>query len=147
MSKHIKEQLEIMNQQVKELAAIYHSAASDSGISDNEFWIWYALLVVGGEYSQQDICDLWSMPKQTVNSVVTNWSKKGFVNLEAVPGTRNRKIIRLTEEGKAYGENVVLRIYGAEQHSLEKLTEEERQMCITLMGKYINILKSEISEE
>lgn len=147
MNQHIKEQIEKMNQQVKELAYLYHNAASKSGISDNEFWVWYALLVLEGEYSQQDICDIWSLPKQTINSIVANLSKKGFLVLENVPGTRNRKIIRLTEDGKKYGNDVVMQVYQAEQRSLERMTEEERQIYISLMDKYITILKDEICEK
>lgn len=147
MNEHIKNQLEIMTQQIKELTAVYHSAASKFGISNNEFWIWYALIMLDGECSQQDICDMWSLPKQTVNSVVTGLVKKGYLILEAVPGTRNRKIIRLSEAGKSYVENTVTHIYHAEQRTLGKLSEEERLACISTLGKYINILKGEINEE
>lgn len=147
MNEYIKKQLETLNQQVKELAAIYHDAASKSGISDNEFWVWYALLILGGEYSQQDICDTWSLPKQTINSIISNLSKKGYIFLEAAPGTRNRKIIRLSEDGKKYGENIVMGIYQAEQQSLEKMSEQERQTCIALLGNYINLLKNELNKE
>lgn len=146
MNDHIKEQIEVLNQQVKELTGIYHEAAVKFGISDNEFWVWYSLLILEGEYSQQDICDLWTLPKQTVNSVVSNLIKKGFVLLETVPGTRNRKIIRLTEAGRNFGETVVLHIYDAEHRTIEKLSDEERQTCIALLGKYINLLREEIHE-
>lgn len=147
MSEPIKSQLEKMNQQVKELAAVYHDAAGKSGISDNEFWVWYALLVLGGEYSQQDICSIWSLPKQTIHSIITNLSKKDLIVLESVPSARNRKIIRLTEAGRAYGEGVVMSVYRAERCAFEKMSDEERQMCIALMKKYITILKGEINEE
>ncbi|BFK27142.1 MAG: hypothetical protein E6124_05105 [Blautia producta] len=43
MNQEIKRTLEIMNQRVKEMTAIYHHAVSQYGISDNEFWVWYAL--------------------------------------------------------------------------------------------------------
>lgn len=147
MKERIKEQLEMMNQQVKELAAIYHGAAGKYGISDNEFWVWYALLVLEGEYSQQDICDMWFLPKQTVNSIVANLARKGFVFLEAISGTRNRKVIRLSEEGIEYGKKAVMPIYQAEQRSFAGMSEQERQNCIALLGKYINFLKEEINED
>lgn len=147
MNEHIKEQLEKMNQQVKELAAIYHGIASKAKIADNEFWVWYTLVILEGEYSQQDICDMWSLPKQTVNTIVTNLSKKGFLVLEAIPGTRNRKVIRLTEEGKEYGKSIVEKIYRAEQNSFERMSEEEREMCIALTEKYITFLKDEVYTE
>lgn len=107
-------------------------------------WVWYALLVLGGEYSQQDICDLWSLPKQTVNSIVSNLAKKEFVSLEAVPGTRNRKIIQLTDAGKSYGASIVMPVYQAEIHVLEQLPDQELQTYITMLGKYISLLKNEI---
>lgn len=147
MNEQIKKQQGILNQQEKELTAIYHSAAIKYGISDSELWVWYALLVWGGEYSQQDICDIWSLPKQTVNSVITNLTKKGYVFLEPVPGTRNRKIIRLTEAGKAFGENSVLHIYEAETRAIGKMPEQELKTFIALMGKYITLLREEINKE
>lgn len=146
MSDHIIEQFRKITQQIKELAAVYHSAASKAGISDNELWVWYTLLVEEGEYSQQDISDMWSLPKQTVNSVISNLAKKGFLLLEAVPGTRNRKIIRITEEGRAYGERIVMPIYQAEQRSLERMPEDDRKMCISLLNEYIRFLSDEFLE-
>ncbi|HCD42182.1 MAG TPA: MarR family transcriptional regulator [Lachnoclostridium sp.] len=147
MDDQIKKQQGILNQHEKELTAIYRSAAIKSGISDSELWVWYALLVLGGEYSQQNICDIWSLPKQTVNSVIANLTKKGYVFLETVPGTRNRKIIRLTEAGKEFGENKVLHIYEAEQRAIEKMPEQELKTFIALMGKYITLLREEINKE
>ncbi|WP_312445474.1 MarR family winged helix-turn-helix transcriptional regulator [Lacrimispora sp.] len=147
MDDQIKKQQGILNQHEKELTAIYRSAAIKSGISDSELWVWYALLVLGGEYSQQNICDIWSLPKQTVNSVIANLTKKGYVFLETVPGTRNRKIIRLTEAGKEFGENRVLHIYEAEQRAIEKMPEQELKTFIALMGKYITLLREEINKE
>lgn len=144
MKEQAKEQLEILNQQVKELAGIYHQAASGLGISDNEFWVWYTLFVMGEEYSQQDICEMWSLPKQTVNSVVINMVKKEFVRLEVVPGTRNRKLLRLTDKGKSYGATVVQPIFEAEYRTIARLSEQERQICISLLGKYISYLREEL---
>ena len=39
MNHTTKEQLEMINQQMKELAGIYRTAVSNLGISENEFWI------------------------------------------------------------------------------------------------------------
>lgn len=146
MYETVPTQYEMLNQQVKELSSIYHSIASRSGVSDNELWVWYALLVLNGEYSQQDICDMWSLPKQTVNSIVAGLAKKELILLEPVPGTRNRKILRLTEEGRQYGESIILPIYQAERNALGKMSEQEREACISLFAKYISLLKEEFHE-
>lgn len=133
-----------MNQQFKELSAIYHRAASQHGISDNEFWVLYALMVLEEDQSQQSISELWSLPKQTVNSVVSGMIKKGHVYLETIPGTRNKKVIRLTESGKEFGEHVILRICDAEKHAINKMTLQEQQLCTDLLAKYITFLDEEI---
>ena len=146
MKEKTKQHLEVLNQQIKELAGIYHQAATGLGISDNEFWVWYTLLVMGEEYSQQDICETWSLPKQTVNSIVANMVKKEFIKLEVIPGTRNRKLLRLTDIGKSYGEAIVRPIFEAEYRTIVRLSEQERQVCISLMGKYIRYLKEELHE-
>lgn len=142
----LKRQLETFNQNIKEITSIYHKASIKLGISDGEFWVLYSLLVLGGEYSQQNICDMWSLPKQTVNSVISNLKKKGYVFLETVPKTRNLKIIRLTQAGKTFGENTVMRIFEAEQRTFSKMLENERQIFISLIGKYITFLGEEIKE-
>lgn len=146
MKEQTKQQLENLNQQIKELSGIYHQAAVRLGISDNEFWVWYTLFVMGEKYSQQDICEIWSLPKQTVNSIVMNMVKKELIKLEVVPGTRNRKLLILTDNGKSYGEAVVRPIFEAEYRTIARLTEEERQLCISLLGKYIRYLREELYE-
>ena len=139
-----KEQLEMINQQVKELVGVYRGIISRSGISENELWIWYTLIIMEGEYSQQDICSSWSLSKQTVNTIVTHMVQKGFAFLEVVPGTRNRKIIRLTEAGEKYGESIVRPVSEAESRAFSRLPEADRIACTVAFGKYINILKEEI---
>lgn len=146
MNYEAQEQLEVINQQIKELVGIYRDAVSRSGISENEFWIWYTLIVMDGEYSQQDICSMWSLPKQTINTITMRMVQKGLVTLEVVPGTRNRKNICLTGAGRAYGENIVLPISQAEQRTFDRLPAEDRAACTAALGRYISILREEINE-
>lgn len=144
MQQENKKLFEIFNQQFKELTAIYHRAASQNDISDNEFWVWYALFALDGEQSQQSICEMWSLPKQTVNSVVSGMIKKGLVYLETIPGTRNKKVIRLTEAGQKFGEKVILNVYEAEQRAIGQISPQQLQLCTELLAKYISLLDEEI---
>ncbi len=139
-----KDYLKLINQQIKEIAGVYRSVVSRSGISENEFWIWYTLIILEGEYAQQDICSSWSLSKQTVNTIVANMVKKGLAALEVVPGTRNRKIIHLTEAGRKYGENIVRPVSEAESRAFERLPESDRMACTAAFARYVNILKEEI---
>lgn len=144
MNKQTKEFLETLNQQLKELSGLYRNAVSSSGMSENEFWIWYTLIIMDGEYSQQDISGMWSLSKQTVNTIISNMARKGFVTLEVIPGTRNRKVIHLTEEGRKYGESIVLPISEAEEKAIERLPVKEQVACAAILNKYIRFFKEEL---
>ena len=147
MDRVIKQQLETLNQQIKELTGLYHQAAAGAGISDGEFWVWYTLLAMEEEPSQQDICDMWSLPKQTVHSAVAGLVKKNLVYLEMVPGTHNRKTIHMTGEGRRYGEAVIRPILELEQRTMARMSEQERQTCISLLGRYTGFLREEFHEK
>ena len=133
-----------LNQKIKGLAGLYHGALSRSAVSDNEFWVWYTLVTMDGEYSQQDICALWSLPKQTVNTIIRRMVRQGLAVLEVVPGTRNRKIIRLTEAGRKHGEMVVTPVSEAEQRAFRRMPEEDQLRFVDVMGKYLDMLKEEL---
>lgn len=147
MKNKTKGQLEAINQNLKEVTGIYRDAVSDSGISENEFWIWYTLIAMEGEYTQQDICCAWSLSKQTVNTIIKNMVQKEYAVLEAVPGTRNHKIIRLTENGRKYGEKIILPVADAEQRAIDRIPIEEQLACAKVLTKFIKLLKEELAAD
>ena len=146
MDQNYIEQRGSINQQIKELVGVYRGAIKHLAISESEFWIWYTLVAMPGEHTQQDICAMWSLPKQTVNTVITGMRLKKLAYLEIIPGTRNHKIVRLTEEGKRRGEEIVAPVTCAEQKAFSKMPREELSLLEQLFGKYIETLRGEIHE-
>lgn len=144
MNKAAQLQLDRINQQLKEIAGLYKNCSGNFGVSENELWIWYTLIAMSDEYSQQDICSAWSLSKQTVNSIVSNMVKKGYVYLKMVPGSKNRKIICLTEEGREFGEKLVRPLVVAEQNAFARIPLEEQEAIISGVDKYIRYLKEEM---
>lgn len=136
-----------INQRLKELDALYHAAALRSGIRDGEINIWSMLLCSNKEYSQQELAEMFYLSKQTANSIVGNLVKKGYVVLEHVPGTRNRKVIRLTEAGRTFGEKHVLWIFEAEQRALEGSEIKEVQAYISMIERYTSRLREELEAQ
>ena len=136
-----KEHVGLVNRQVKELAGIYRDAVKHLDISDSEFWVWYTLVSTDEAYTQQDICSMWSLPKQTVNSIITHLRLKKFAYLEAVPGTRNHKIIRLTDLGQAFGEKLIDPIMRAEETAFSGLSAQELKTVTEFFGKYMSALR------
>ena len=147
MDSEIKKQINTINQKINELNALYRTAATKSGIPDGEISIWSALLCSEEEYSQQDLAEMLFLPKQTVNSIISNLTKKGFVFLEHVPGTRNRKVVRLTKKGQEYGQSRVMWIFRAEETAMEETDAQEVQAYISMLEKYISRLKDEIDKK
>lgn len=146
MNDRLGESINTINQRIKELNSLYRAAACKSEIPDGEVCIWSVLLHAKEEYSQQDLSDILSLPKQTVNSLISNFVKKGFATLEHIPGTRNQKAIRLTDAGIQYGEKNVKWIFEAEQRAMEESDPQEIQAMISLMEKYILRFKAEIDK-
>lgn len=146
MNDELKKQIDVINQRLKELDSLYHIAAVKSGISDGEISVWSMLLTTDEEYSQQDLCELLFLSKQTINSIISGLIKKGYIFLEHVSGTRNRKVIRLSDEGRSYGEKNIMWIFEAEQHAMEDTDPHEISALISMLEKYINNLKKEFTE-
>ena len=147
MDKKTRDQIDLINQKTKELNALYRLAAYKSNISDGEVNIWSVLLNCDEEYSQQDLAELLSLPKQTVNSLITRMIQKEFVVLEHDPGTRNRKVIRLTEAGRHFGEQHVKWIFDAEQRAMEDTDPQEIMAYISMLEKYISRFRKEIESK
>ena len=58
---------------------VYHEIALSMHLTDSAFLILYCLLELGDGCSQKDICKLYSISKQTVNSSVKSLEDKGIL--------------------------------------------------------------------
>ena len=107
---------EIMNQideQRKEQNAVYHNVAVKYGMSDTVMMILYFASDEEPVLTQQEICNACFLPKQTVNTAIAGLAQKGLVELELIPGTRNKKRILLTDAGRELEKNTTDRLRGA----------------------------------
>lgn len=65
---------------------VYHEIALSMNLTDSAFLILYCLLELGDGCSQKDICKLYSISKQTVNSSVKSLEDKGVLIRKAGVG-------------------------------------------------------------
>lgn len=144
MDRNCKAYIEQINKQIKELVGVYRDAVKYLEISESEFWVWYTLVAMEGDFTQQDICALWSLPKQTVNTIIAHMRLRRLATLEAIPRTRNRKIIRLTAEGRKYGEKLVEPVSRAEERAFSRVQPEELKLVTDAFGKYISMIREEM---
>lgn len=120
--------------------AVYEDFAKESGVtSPTLLWILYALND-GKEHTQREICVDWELPKSTVNTVMTELKKNGFVELIPIKGKRREMTILLTESGKAYAGSLLAGIYEKEAKVFKQLDADDLQI-INRLEKIVALLR------
>lgn len=143
MDNKIQEQLRLLNRLYKWSDKMHSKIASHYGMNDTAFWVLYAISHSEKPLTQNDICNDWFYPVQTVNSAVSNLLKKGLVELEVIPGTRNRKKILLTKEGEKITGEVISKVDEIERNAFLMFSKEEREQYLFLFQKHLEYLTRE----
>lgn len=143
MNDQLQQQLQVLNRLYKESGHIYSGLASRLGMTDTTFWVLYAIAHSAEPMSQNDLCSDFFFPVQTINSAINNLRKNGLLELQVIPGTRNRKAILLTEKGKAFVANTINKADEVEKNAFLCFNEEERELYLSLFKRHIEYLKNE----
>lgn len=128
------------------LSTIYEDYARKSGISYNFLYILNAISQ-NDNCTQKLICEKTLLPKQTVNNVITSFFKSGYIELRELSENRRVKTIHLTEKGKQYADPLISQIHKADKAAMESLTEEEQDMLLELMDRYVKTFRREMLGE
>lgn len=143
MNDSLERQLQALNRLYKESDHVYSRLASKLGMTDTAFWVLYAIAHSEEPMAQNDLCNDFFFPVQTIHSAINNLRSDGLLELQVIPGTRNRKAILLTEKGKRFVENTISRADEIEEKAFLRFTEEERELYLSLFRRHIEYLKSE----
>lgn len=145
------EKIRAMNSELTQLYKweddLYHRYGVFLGLSDPAVWILYGLCENAEQIlTQNDLGSTWCFPKQTVNYTVNALVKKGWIRLEQLPVAGNNKAILLTEEGKRICREKILPLMQAEENSLARMTEKEREQLLYLAKKQMVYFEEEIQK-
>lgn len=116
-----REQIRLLTVAMNRVDGLYYQVARKLGIKDNTLALLYAL-DDGKPHSQKQICQEWLIPKTTVNTIVREMEREGYLVLEVEEHTRE-KLLRLTAEGEAYAKSLLFRIYEMEELAMREMTE------------------------
>lgn len=86
----------------------------------------------GNPHTQIEISNDWELPKTTVNTVIKDIQKDGYVELVPIKGKRREMSIFLTESGKAFADNVLSNLYKKEAEVFKSLSSEEQEIVMVL---------------
>ena len=131
----IREQVKRLKNSTRPMDKMYEEYAKSMGLSYSAFSVLGSVLF-NENCTQKEICQRTWLPKQTVNTIITDFYKNGMVVLEECPEDRRTKTVKLTEKGKTYAQDAVCHIRHAEYVAMKQFTEEEMETLISLMQKY-----------
>ena len=143
MQKTVESQLTTLNQLYKKQDTIYHNLALRFGLSDAAFWVLYAVYESNQASSQYDLCNAWFYSKQTINSAVATLVKSKYVQLQKSTGSRNRKVIILTETGQTFCIKVIIPLMEAERKAFAQFSEKEREQYLSVFQGMVDLLQEE----
>jgi DNA-binding MarR family transcriptional regulator len=126
---------------VNTIEKIYEKWSKSQGIGYYDMQLYYSLVENDGKpMTQKQICDEMDVPKTTINSIVKNQLKLGYIRLDVNPSNRKEKLISLTPQGKKYAEKLIYPLFEIEESSVELLNEEDIELMTKLLYKYANSL-------
>lgn len=127
-----------------EIDSAYHEAALKLGLSDSAMVILYTICNEGEECLLNDIIRLSGISKQTINSSLRKLEEEEIVYLASFQG--RKKKVCLTEKGKGFVKNTVLRIIEIENDIFDSWPKKERDMYLDLTLRYLNEFKEKTKE-
>lgn len=135
--KNVNDQMERFWESQRGINTVYEEYARQVGLSYTTLYI-LAHIESDENCTQSTICERTYIPRQTVNSVITNLYKEGYVILKEVPEDRRTKTICFTDKGKEYAENILKRLHDAEYGAMESLSKEDQEQLIRTNKLYMD---------
>lgn len=118
---------------------------------------YYELMVLSLLYerdccTQKQIREAYGLPKQTVNSITGALAKAGRLVVSQREENKREKNVRLTEEGRAYAEDMLAPLRDLEKSAIERMGEDRYKLFLEMTSIYgraleLELLVQEILEE
>ena len=113
----------------KECTAMYEEWSKDQGLSSNGIFALYS-------FSEE-----WNIPKQTVNTILKDFQKKGYINMVSDDSDKRNKLICLTESGMEYTKDIIEKLHSKEIYAIEKMGLENIESLNDNTELFIRLFK------
>ncbi|WP_238902038.1 MULTISPECIES: MarR family winged helix-turn-helix transcriptional regulator [unclassified Clostridium] len=127
-----------------EINNIYSIWAKKHGIQDTTLFTLYIIKTSVPYCTQNKICSKLLLPKQTISVIIASLEKNGYVFRETNPEDRRNKIVRFTEAGEKFADNILEKLKLAEIEAFSQLSSEQRTSIIGSFKLLSNSLKKEM---
>lgn len=114
-----REQIRRITHAICKIDGAYDLLAKQVGIKENLLWILYAL-DDGTLHSQKEISEHWKLPKTTVNTLIKECVRDGYVELRTGINDKRELQIILTNIGRDYATQILQSVYDIEQKAFSR---------------------------
>lgn len=125
----------------KECTAMYEEWSKDQGLSSNGVFALYSFYESNGRCTQKMISEKWNIPKQTVNTILKDFQKKGYINMVSDDSDKRNKLICLTESGMEYTKDIIEKLHSKEIYVIEKMGLENIESLNDNTELFIRLFK------
>lgn len=101
-------------------------------------------LKCSGSITQRRFCELYDIPKQTVNNVITALKRGGYITMQASRLDKREKLIVLTHEGEVYTDELLLPLVKIESAVVSRMSESRTEQLMHSMISAGEILEQEM---
>lgn len=130
----------MLGESVYRIDGAYDVFSKNAGISPSMLWL-ISALNDGEKHTQSQICWDWNYPRTTVNTLVKELEKRGYVTLSHVTGTRRELYVELTESGKVYANQILQPVYEAEEQLFAKYFENCDPSFVVQLNRFSDAMK------
>lgn len=126
-------------------AGVYYEIAKKMEIKENTLLL-LDILSDQKQHSQKQICDDWHIPKTTLNTIIKECVKAGYIVL-LTQNQSKEKLISLTDSGQIFAEKVTHKMNVAVQCAMERVQDEFSTDFIIAFEKYVEYLEYEYKKD
>ena len=130
----------MLGEAVYRIDGAYDVFSKSAGISPTMLWL-VSALNDGEKHTQSQISWDWNYPRTTVNTLVKELEKSGYVTLCPVPGTRRELYVELTPSGKEFADRVLGPVYEAEDKLFRQYFERADPSFVYELNRFSNAMK------
>ena len=130
MQDDIKKAIKSYYEMYFEIGYVYEELAKMHGLTSTTLFILQMIYDYPEECTQHFICEKLLYPKQTVNTILDSFERKGYIRKEVSKLDKRNKNILFTEAGKKYAVHVMSDMFQLEESAFTSMTTEDREAMV-----------------
>lgn len=144
--KEFTELIDVYYQSWFKINEIYHDWSRKHGIQDTTLFVLYVINESPTYCTQNHICDKLSLPKQTISLILSQLEKKGYILRELNPKDRRNKVVRFTQVGEQYANELLKKLKYSEIEAFSNMSQEQRQDMVKSLCLLSDLLERSFSK-